>query len=131
MKFMLNYSEYFFASKNFPPNIWVIYFVCSTSVAILVQPTPSMDATQNAVINDITLLDEVFTGMDKNGDGKVEFYEFEAFYLKYKINVPANSIRAFFDELDKDKNGSVDIGELMEILPMYVVAHVCIIVIHY
>ena len=44
--------------------------------------------------------------------------ELEEFYKINELKVPANSIREFFKEMDKNGDGTIDIGELMMELPM-------------
>ncbi|THD28602.1 Calcium binding protein [Fasciola gigantica] len=54
--------------------------------------------------------------LDRNGDGKVSAEELKAFADDSKCPLDSNKIKAFIKEHDKNKDGKLDLKELVSIL---------------
>lgn len=54
----------------------------------------------------------VFTKLDSNGDGKIDFNEFKKAFWTQGSNIEEKSLREAFDAADLNKDGRIDQQEL-------------------
>lgn len=58
----------------------------------------------------------VFTKLDTNKDGKIDFDEFKKAFWNQGSNRGEKSIREAFDAADVNKNGTIDLEEMCKYL---------------
>jgi calcium-dependent protein kinase len=76
----------------------------------------SKDELINAYVeNDISIanIDEIFDSIDTDGDGKIQFSEFQAAFTKMS-DVPEDCLKSVFDAYDRDHDEFINLEELGE-----------------
>lgn len=58
----------------------------------------------------------LFAHLDINGDGWVDFFEFVAATMRPELYLQPDRLHAAFRELDVDKNGIIDLGDLRSVV---------------